>query len=224
MLHASGMNILNWWRLSLTETKSEIQARLDEVEKFIKLIEDRLEKGKVSAYPDAAIVEEDLLDQLRNRSAELAAYRDIAAEDLFKSVIRSHEAVCAAKQMDEKAAYGQDPAVYYTLAICGESGEMGNKIVKSLRNGNDPEAAKRAVISELPDVFIYGAVLAHVLDLDLTRLVNEKVDIVIQRAADGYYGGPLPQSLLHGEHLCEACGKMTRDTTAGCDHCDYEDK
>jgi hypothetical protein len=26
------------------------------------------------------------------------------------------------------------------------------------------------------------------------------------------------------KHRCTACGKMTRDTTAGCDHCDLEDK
>jgi NTP pyrophosphatase (non-canonical NTP hydrolase) len=119
---------------------------------------------------------------------------EASAEDLFRSVVRSHEAVCAAKQMDERAAYGQDPAMYYTLAICGEAGEMGNKIVKALRNGNDPKAAKNAIMSELPDIFIYGAVLAYVLDIDLTRLVNEKVQIVIERADSGYYGGPLPKA------------------------------
>jgi NTP pyrophosphatase (non-canonical NTP hydrolase) len=95
--------------------------------------------------------------------------------------------------MDEKAAYGQDPAMYYTLGICGEAGEMGNKIVKALRNGNDPEAVKEAVKSELPDVFIYSAVLAYVLDIDITRLVNDKVQVVMERARNGYYGGPLPK-------------------------------
>ena len=26
------------------------------------------------------------------------------------------------------------------------------------------------------------------------------------------------------KHTCAACGKQTRNTTAGCDHCDLEDK
>ena len=93
--------------------------------------------------------------------------------------------------MKEDEAYGQDPAMYYTLAICGEAGEMGNKIVKALRNGNDPDGAKKAIISELPDIIIYSAVLAHVLKIDLTNLVNDKVNVVIKRAKNGYYGGAL---------------------------------
>jgi hypothetical protein len=31
-------------------------------------------------------------------------------------------------------------------------------------------------------------------------------------------------SIFQGRHRCPACRKMTRDTTAGCDHCDFEDK
>jgi hypothetical protein len=27
-----------------------------------------------------------------------------------------------------------------------------------------------------------------------------------------------------GKHQCPACGRMTRNTTAGCDHCELEDK
>ncbi len=103
--------------------------------------------------------------------------------------------------MDERAAYGQDPAMYYSLAICGEAGEMGNKIVKGLRNGNDPDASVRAIESELPDVFIYGFVLAYVLGIDIVKLVNEKVDVVIQRAIDGYYGGKLPNADVRAEKV-----------------------
>jgi hypothetical protein len=167
------------------ETKSEIRARIDELERTRDMVMDvDVPLGDQEAFQRVF----DL--RLKRLEAELAN----ADEDIFKSVIRSHVAVCAAKKMDEKAAYGQDPAMYYSLAVCGEAGEMGNKIVKALRNGNDPEASRRAVISELPDVFIYGAVLAHVLDIDLTKLVNEKVDVVIQRAEGGYYGGALGQN------------------------------
>jgi hypothetical protein len=31
-------------------------------------------------------------------------------------------------------------------------------------------------------------------------------------------------SVAKATHHCPSCGKKTRDTTAGCDHCDYEDK
>lgn len=169
----------------MKETKSEIRARIDELERTRDMVMDvDVPLGDQEAFQRVF----DL--RLKRLEAELAN----ADEDIFKSVIRSHVAVCAAKKMDEKAAYGQDPAMYYSLAVCGEAGEMGNKIVKALRNGNDPEASRRAVISELPDVFIYGAVLAHVLDIDLTKLVNEKVDVVIQRAEGGYYGGALGQN------------------------------
>lgn len=163
----------------MKETKSEIRARIDELKWVLQEMD---HPGQDASYAEWRV---------RNRLEELEVELKSADEDLFKSVIRSHVAVCAAKKMDEKAAYGQDPAMYYSLAVCGEAGEMGNKIVKALRNGSDPEASKRAVMSELPDVFIYGAVLAHVLDIDLTKLVNEKVDVVIERAESGYYGGAL---------------------------------
>lgn len=163
----------------MKETKSEIRARIDELQRIVGVLQ-------IGEPEDEALAK-----WLGGRLVDLSGQLESAEEDLFQSVIRSHVAVCAAKKMDEKAAYGQDPAMYYSLAICGEAGEMGNKIVKALRNGNDPDACRRAVISELPDVFIYGAVLAYVLDIDLTKLVNDKVDVVIQRAESGYYGGPL---------------------------------
>lgn len=157
-------------------TKAEFNARLQEL---------LLLQEKVGIYSQ---VTEDYLSE---RIPEVMAMAEAAEEDMAASVVRSHIAICAAKDMGLGEAYGQDPAVYYGLAICGESGEMGNKIVKALRNGNDARACKKAVISELPDVFIYGFVLAYVLGIDIVKLVNEKVDVVIQRAADGYYGGPL---------------------------------
>lgn len=164
----------------MEETKSEIEARIDELSK----IKEEFLSSKLSSHIEETI---------EKRLNELRDMKESADEGIFQSVLRSHKALCAAKQMGEKAAYGQDPAIYYTLSVCGEAGEMGNKIVKALRNGNDSEATKAAVISELPDVIIYSAVLAHVLDLNLTQLVNEKVQVVIERALSGYYGGPLKE-------------------------------
>lgn len=159
-------------------TKQEVLARIEEVV--------QARKHSISSL---SVTVGDYLDR---RLVELKGELVKADEDNLRSVIRSHKAICKAKGMDEKGAYGQDPALYYSLAICGEAGEMGNKIVKALRNGNDPDASRRAVESELCDIFIYGFVLAYVLDVDIVKLVNEKVDVVIQRAIDGYYGGRLP--------------------------------
>jgi hypothetical protein len=32
------------------------------------------------------------------------------------------------------------------------------------------------------------------------------------------------RKLLYGTHACPSCGEQTRNTTAGCDHCDFENK
>ena len=71
---------------------------------------------------------------------------------------------------------------------------MANAIVKASRNGADRAKVLEAVKSELPDVVIYSYVLAYVLDIDLSKLVNEKIEVVIQRANSGYYGAPLKNS------------------------------
>ena len=157
------------------ETKSEIRARIEELQKL---------KEEFWSSRTADVVEETIEKRLKELRTQLVA----AEEDLSSSIIRSHKAICKVKQMDEKAAYGNDPAIYYTLGICGEAGEMANAIVKASRNGADREKILEAVKSELPDVIIYSYVLAYVLDIDLSKLVNEKIEIVIKRANDGYYG------------------------------------
>ena len=163
------------------ETKSEIRARIEELQKL---------KEEFWSSRTADVVEETIEKRLKELRTQLEA----AEEDLSSSIIRSHKAICKVKQMDEKAAYGNDPAMYYTLGICGEAGEMANAIVKASRNGADRAKVLEAVKSELPDVVIYSYVLAYVLDIDLSKLVNEKIEVVIQRANSGYYGAPLKNS------------------------------
>ena len=158
---------------NVKETKSEIKARIEELRYL-----DRMSNGAVS----------DLI-QIRTKLLEIEY--DKAAEDIETSILASHKAICQAKQMGETEAYGNDPAVYYTLGVCGESGELANNIVKSLRNGWDKEKLLEAVKGELPDVIIYSYILAHVLEIDLAQLVSEKAKLVAKRAQEGYYGGPL---------------------------------
>lgn len=162
----------------LNETKSEIRARIEELQKVREAFHSTLLMSRLE-------------DDVDRRLKELRDVLETAEEDLSSSIIRSHKAICEAKRMDEKAAYGNDPALYYTLGICGEAGEMANALVKAQRNGYDREKALEAVKSELPDVVIYSHVLAHVLDIDLSNLVNEKVEVVIRRAKEGYYGKAL---------------------------------
>lgn len=173
----------------INETKSELRARLDELDKIMEVLDPWI---KTSLTARRAVAD---------RKREIEKELNGASEDLFKSVLQSHKVLCAIKEMDEDAAYGQDPTMYYSLGVCGEAGEMANKIIKALRNGNDPDAAKRAVISELPDVIIYSAVLAHVLGINLTKLVNDKVTIIMERAKSGYYGGPL--IIDKSKEICE---------------------
>lgn len=181
----------------INETKSELRARLNELDSLIEIIESCMVMNMTARRAVA------------DRRREIEEKLNEASEDLFKSVLQSHKVLCAIKEMDEDTAYGQDPAIYYTLGVCGEAGEMANKIVKALRNGNDPDAARRAVISELPDVIIYSAVLAHVLDIDLTKLVNDKVSVIMDRAKTGYYGGPL--IIDKSKEVCEWCGDLVQN-------------
>lgn len=166
-------------------TKLEIDAILDELRL---LLENSSKERALSDNNSGRKIQE----ALRLRVEQLEKERDLAPSDIFSATVESHKILCDVKQMGEKEAYGQDPAFYYGSAISGEAGEMVNKMIKALRNGGD--ATNRlfeAVVSELPDICIYSFVLAYVLDIDLTHLVSEKAKIVIQRAKNGYYGGPL---------------------------------
>jgi NTP pyrophosphatase (non-canonical NTP hydrolase) len=172
----------------MSETKSEIRARIDELKDLRASL---VAKSNVDISElQLSIVEasEVLAEEVDKRIQALREKLEVAEEDLFRSIVRSHEVLCDVKNMDQKAAFGQDPAMYYTMGICGEAGEMANKIVKALRNGDSPEKAREAVISELPDVIVYSAILAFVLAIDLTKLTNEKAQVVIERAQAGYYG------------------------------------
>jgi len=177
------------------ETKSEIRARIHELEH----VRDSL--GLIS------MAQVDIIDK---RLQELHRELGNAEEDVSAAIVRSHKAICEVKQMDEKDAYGNDPAIYYTLGVCGEAGEMANAIVKSLRNGNNRAKILEAVKSELPDVIIYSYVLAYVLGINLSGLVNEKVGIVIKRAYDGYYGGVMPVKIdVNGQIHEVPCGDIS---------------
>lgn len=171
------------------ETKSEIRARIQELQTILLMI--GVGSGQpVASYQDSQKLH-DLRESIMIRLEELEKKLESSEEDIAASVLRSHKAVCKAKRMDEKAAYGNEPLLFYSMCIAGESGELLNAIVHASRNGFNKQKIHDSICSELPDIVIYSYVLAHVLDIDLSKLVNEKVEVVIGRAESGYYGGPL---------------------------------
>lgn len=125
-----------------------------------------------------------LLDKYKRAAAE-------APNDMVESVLASHKAMCEAKQMGTKEAFGHDPAVFYALGLAGECGELANGLIKVMRTGGTPEQKREAISQELCDVLIYAIILAYTNDIDPHTLVAEKASVVIDRARSGYYGGPL---------------------------------
>jgi NTP pyrophosphatase (non-canonical NTP hydrolase) len=113
----------------------------------------------------------------------------ITAEDM--------EAFVNAKQLDtltlndyqEKAkltAIYTDPIIYPTLGLCGEAGEVAEKIKKYLRDGviNDKEVAK-----ELGDVLWYLANLADDLGYELAEIADMNLKKLEDRAKRNVLGG-----------------------------------
>jgi hypothetical protein len=158
----------------VNETKSEINARIDELNNVFESAD--------SDHLKAAI---------KTRILALQELMKDAPDDIFNAVLKSHKIICEVKHMGLKEAYGQHPALYYGAGVAGEAGEMCNKIVKAIRNGDDYEVVKAAIVSELPDVIIYGSVLAYHYDIDLIKETSDKAQIVSNRAPQGHYGGKL---------------------------------
>ena len=66
----------------------------------------------------------------------------------------------------------KDPTLaiaYLSLGLCGEAGEVANKIKKCIRDGNSYDG----IADELGDVLWYIAVLAHYLEADTAMDLND---------------------------------------------------
>jgi NTP pyrophosphatase (non-canonical NTP hydrolase) len=81
--------------------------------------------------------------------------------------------------------------IYPVLGICGEAGEVAEKVKKIIRDGDgtltDPDRDKIAL--ELSDCCWYIAVLAYELDYTLEEIMQMNLDKLASRPSRGVLSG-----------------------------------
>ena len=85
---------------------------------------------------------------------------------------------------------GRNP-IYPTLGLCGEAGEVAEKVKKVLRDGAgvfDPQV-RQSLQLELGDVLWYVAQLATELELSLEEIAEANLNKLASRAARNVIGG-----------------------------------
>jgi len=85
---------------------------------------------------------------------------------------------------------GQDP-IYPALGLCGEAGEVAEKVKKILRddNGYISEVKREEVKKELGDVLWYVANLCYEFNLDLEDVAATNLEKLASRAERGKLTG-----------------------------------
>ena len=85
---------------------------------------------------------------------------------------------------------GTNP-IYPTLGLCGEAGEVADKVKKVIRDrgGSFSPEVIEALKLELGDVLWYVAQLATELGLDLDAIAQANLDKLASRAARNVIGG-----------------------------------
>ena len=85
---------------------------------------------------------------------------------------------------------GSNP-IYPTLGLCGEAGEVADKVKKVIRDkeGTFDAAVRDDLRLELGDVLWYVAQLCSELDLDLADVAQANLDKLASRAARNVIAG-----------------------------------
>jgi NTP pyrophosphatase (non-canonical NTP hydrolase) len=85
---------------------------------------------------------------------------------------------------------GRNP-IYPTLGLCGETGEVAEKVKKVLRDreGQFSEAVREDLLLELGDVLWYVAQLASELGLSLESIAEANLAKLASRAARNVIAG-----------------------------------
>lgn len=81
--------------------------------------------------------------------------------------------------------------IYPVLGLCGEAGEVAEKIKKIIRDdeGIVSEDKLNAIKKELGDVLWYLAVLSRQFDLDLQTIAEENIEKLQNRKANNTLAG-----------------------------------
>jgi NTP pyrophosphatase (non-canonical NTP hydrolase) len=81
--------------------------------------------------------------------------------------------------------------LYPTLGLCGEAGEVAEKVKKMVRDDGGVLSAQRrdALAGELGDVLWYVAQLATEAGLDLDAIARDNLDKLRSREGRGVLGG-----------------------------------
>ena len=88
------------------------------------------------------------------------------------------------KQSKETAIY-EHPIIYPTLGLCGESGEVAEKVKKHLRDGASLDELKK----ELGDVLGYISAIASDLKLSLDDIAETNISKLTSRLERGKIQG-----------------------------------
>ena len=93
----------------------------------------------------------------------------------------------------ETAIFPKEKALeYITLGLCGEAGEISNKVKKLIRDGADIEGYNDKLIqigAELGDVLWYCAMLAKEVDMNLGNVMEGNLSKLADRKARNKLGG-----------------------------------
>ena len=101
-------------------------------------------------------------DDYQKETAKSAAYQ--------KGVIPNHQL---------------NDATYLALGLCGESGEVGNKIKKLIRDvGNVPDESANDLAEELGDALWYLARLSATLGFSLSTIAALNIEKIRRRKAE----------------------------------------
>ena len=96
------------------------------------------------------------------------------------------------QQARKTAIYPSEKGIEYcALKLCGESGEVAEKIGKVIRDNNSvyTEEKKQELAKEVGDVLWYCANLAHELGFSLDDVASMNLEKLMSRMNRGVLGG-----------------------------------
>ena len=86
------------------------------------------------------------------------------------------EAACAT------AIFPKDKSLMYlTLGVCGEAGEIAEKVKKHIRDNTSSQQLRESLILEIGDVMWYLANLADAIHVDMSWILIENIEKIQSR-------------------------------------------